>query len=98
MQTWQRNFRGCRQQKKEGAAMLRKQEIAAWRPHDSKLLPSMLQWEQIRSMPWPMLLFKVQGKWSSSRCQEEMQEKEIVKMNESKVEPVSKWHCPRQAG
>ena len=33
------NFRGCRHEKKEGAAMLRRQEIAAWRPYGSKLLP-----------------------------------------------------------
>ena len=33
-----------------------------------------------------------------SRCQEEMREEEIVKKNQNKVEPVSKWHCPRQAG
>ena len=33
-----------------------------------------------------------------SRCQEKMKEEGIVKMNKSKVEPVSKWRCPRQAG
>ena len=33
-----------------------------------------------------------------SRCQEEMKEEGMVKMNKSKVEPVSKWRCPRQAG
>ena len=27
-----------------------------------------------------------------------MKEKEIVNMNENKVETVSKWHCPCQAG
>ena len=27
-----------------------------------------------------------------------MREEEIVKMNKSKVEPGSKWHCPCQAG
>ena len=32
------------------------------------------------------------------RFQEEEKDEDIVKMNESKVEPVSKWRCPRQAG
>ena len=32
-----------------------------------------------------------------SRYQEETTEEEIVKMNKSKAEPVSKWRCPRQA-
>ena len=72
--------------------MLRRQEIAAWRPYGSKLLPCVLQWDQTRSMPWPMLSSrgsrKVEQFWS--RCQEEMTEEEIVKMNKSKVEPVSK--------
>ena len=31
-------------------------------------------------------------------CHEEMKEEGIVKMNKSKVEPVSKWRCPCQAG
>ena len=35
---------------------------------------------------------------SRSRCQEEVREEETVKRNQSKVEPISKWHCPRQAG
>ena len=55
---------------------------------------------QTRSMPWPMLSSKCSRKVEQfrSRCQEEMKEEGIVKMNKSKVEPVSKWRCPRQAG
>ena len=39
-------------EEKEGAAMLRRQEIAAWRPYGSKLLMCVLQCDQTRSMPW----------------------------------------------
>ena len=51
-------------------------------------------------MPWPMLSSKSSRKVEQfrSRCQEEMREEEIVKRNQKKVEPISKWRCPRQAG
>ena len=47
-----------------------------------------------------MLLFKGSRKVEQfrSRRQEEMKEEGIVKMNKSKVGPVSKSRCPRQAG
>ena len=88
-----RKWKHCKLEKKEGAAMLRRQEIAAWRPHGSKLLPCVLQWVQTRSMPWPMLSTKGSRKVEQfrSRCQEEMKE-------EVKAEPVSKLRCPCQAG
>ena len=59
-----------------------------------------LQWVQTRLMPWPMLCSKGSKKVEQlrSRCQEEMKEEGIVKMNKSKAEPVSNWRCPRQAG
>ena len=93
-------LQGCRQEKREGAAMLRKQEMAFWRPYGSRLLPCVLQWDRTRSMPLPMLSSKSSRKVEQfrSRGQEEMREEEIVKRNQNKVEPVSKWHCPRQAG
>ena len=96
----QHNFSGCRQEKKEEAAMLRRQAIAAWRPCGSKLLPCVLQWVQTRSMPWQMLSSKGSRKVEQfrSRCQEEMKEEGTVKMNKSKAEPVSKWRCPRRSG
>ena len=80
--------------------MLRTQAITAWRPCGSKLLPCALQWVQTRSMPWPMLFSKGSKKVEQlrSRCQEEMKEERIVKMNKSKAEPVSSWCHPRQAG
>ena len=46
MQKWQQNFRDCRQEKKEEAAMLRRWAIAAWKHYGSKLLPYVLQWVQ----------------------------------------------------
>ena len=61
----------------------------------------MLQWVQTRSMPWPMLSSKGSRKVEQFRssCQEEMKAEEIMKLSKkSKVEPVSKWHCPHQAG
>ena len=69
----------------EGAAMPRRQEIAAWRPCGSKLLPCVLQWDQTRLMPWSMLSSKGSRKVEQfrSRCQEEMREEEMVKRNKN---------------
>ena len=76
--------------------MLRRQAIAAWRPCCSKLLPCVLQWVQTWSIPWPMLCSKGSKKVEQlrSRCQEEMKEEGIAKMNKSKVEPVSSGVAP----
>ena len=51
-------LQGCRQEKREGAAMLRKQEMAVWRPSGSRLLPCVLRSHRTRSMPLPMLSSK----------------------------------------
>ena len=36
------SFKDCKLEKKDEAAMLRRQEIAAWRPYGSKLLPNQI--------------------------------------------------------
>ena len=50
MQKWRQSFRVCRREKKEEAAMLRRQVLAAWRPCGSKLLPCVLQWVRTRTI------------------------------------------------
>ena len=82
----------CRQEKKEEAAMLRKQVIAAWRPCCDK---SSL-WERIELR----LCSKGKEKWErpEGRCQEEKKEVGIVKTSKSMTKPVSSWRCQRQAG
>ena len=55
-------------------------------------------WEQIAAVCAAVGPNQVDALANGSRCQEEMKEEGIVKMNKSKVEPVSKWRCPRQAG
>ena len=67
MRKWKQSFRDCRLEKKEEEAMLRRQEIAAWRPCGSRLLPCVLQWDRISSVPWPMLSSK-----SSRKVEEQM--------------------------
>ena len=56
--------------------MLRRLEMAGWRPYGSKLLLCVLQWAQTRSMSWPMLSSIGSRKVEQfrSRCQEEMKE------------------------
>ena len=56
MQKWRQSYRACRQEKKEEAAMPRKQVMAAGRPCDSSLSP----WERMELRP----LYKgSKGKW-----------------------------------
>ena len=95
-----KDIRAGRSLKKEEAVMLRRQVIAAWRLCGSKLLPCVLQWVQTRSMPWPMLCSKGSKKVRQfrGRCQEEMKEEGIMKMNKSKAESISSWYHQRQAG
>ena len=50
-----RTSRVVGRRRKKGQQCLRRQEIAAWRSYGSKLLPCVLQWDQTRSMLWPML-------------------------------------------
>ena len=47
MRRWKQNFRDCRQEKKEEAAVHRKQAIAARRKHGNSLSP----WERIKWRP-----------------------------------------------
>ena len=93
MQKWQHNFTDCRHEEKEEAAMLRSQAIAAWKSCGGKLLSCVLQWVQTRLMPLPMLSSKGSRKVEQfrGRCQEEVKEEGIVKMNKSKAKPVSNW-------
>ena len=83
LQKWQHNFRGCRQEKKEEAAMLRKRWIVAWR----RWWNSSSLWEQCKFDATPLL----------RRCQEKEEEEGIVRTNKSKAKPVSSWRC-QQAG
>ena len=93
MQKWWQSFRFCRREKKEEAAMLRRQVIAAWRPCGSNSSP----WEQMELRP---LHKSSKEKWEQhkGRCQEEKKDEGIVKMNKSKAEPISSWCYQRQAG
>ena len=86
MRKQKQSFRDCKLEKKEEAAMLRRQETAAWRAYGRKLLPCVQQWVQTRSMSSKGSRKVEQFR---SRCQEE---------NKSKAEPVSKWRGQRQAG
>ena len=89
MQKWQHNFRDCRQEKKEEAAMLRKRWIVAWRRGWNR---SSL-WEQIRRGLSSMLCARCSSR--NSRCipllrrwQEKEEEEGIVRTNRSKAKPV----------
>ena len=93
---------GCRHGSRTSGVAGRRREkrqqcFADWR---QLLLQCVLRWVQTRSMPLPMLSSK--GSWKveqfRGRCQEEMKEEGIVKMNKSKTESVSSWCYQRQAG
>ena len=92
MQKRKQSF-NCRQEKKEEAAMHRKQAIAAWRPCGNNSWP----WEQMELR----LLYKgSKGKWEQhkGRCHEEKKEEGMVKMNKSKAGQISNWDFQRKAG
>ena len=76
MQKWRQTFRDCRQEKKEEAAMLRKQVIAARRPCGNRLSP----WERIESK----LCSKGTEKWERRRGQ--MPGREVGRSSEDEQE------------
>ena len=72
--------------------MLRRHEVAAWRPCGSNLSP----WEQMELRP----SYKgSKEKWEQhkDRCQEEKKDEGKVKMNRSKAESISSWCYERHA-
>ena len=93
-------LQGCRQEKEEEAAMLRKRWIVVWR----QWWISFSLWERTRRGLSSMRCVKYYSSRDSRprflprRCQEKEEEEGRVKTNKNKGKPVSSWRCQREAG